>query len=1190
MQNNVSTLRNLADRKHLLPIRKWFCTAVLTLGIIATPALAELPAVNFEKGELISPDDAVIFYGSNVAHTDRLCEIAPDSQYCVDDYRAPRLKSLALTLGKDRVTEAEYVQNIYEYIYLNIETEFRYGLSKGAYGAFLDQSGTAFDQAHLMVELLREGGVPASYEAGTITISSEQFIKWTGFYNNFDETSQAGSVLASTACTFMADGGIPASCSGGAGNLSDLTLSTAWVVVNGKRYNPSYKTHHIKAAKVDLEAAAGCGTTCGQQVMDAGLNGKISSDSTGRFARNINDAAIGSKLKSYAVNIQNAIMTQVPHAGLDDIIGGKDTPKRAQLPEASTALPYPSNVQHSWAEAIPDQYRTRLGIQFDNLELGDGTSGQEILEGKSLFADEIYGANMQILEVPKLPFGTSDDFNINDRRLSLSIQTSTGVSSIGRSDKTVNSDDFDYIFVIDHPYAAANGAFMDLNITQEINIGACEEPFVSCTNYPRLDDRFGGGIRQTYPLRVPFFLGHVGKGHAEQLRFDISNPGPTHGFSTLISSVPRLEGHLISAEWHYQSQQAVRAASQINNARTRFHHSIGIVRDVQRQVTAQSNILGVARLSTTINRSQYNLLSSISVQEANGDAAIEKKIQFLSATFLNAFEGSLTEQQQNLRGATSVNSILSMVNDRSTKIYEVNASNYSSFLNRSSNYNSLERSTIGAYISSGYNLVIPLDGDGGTYGTHGGNFRIVIAPVIASSTDKNRIAYITSLGGKGAAGPAVPSTSTPEVEDPRRYEPQIDGHTGLIQLRSPSIISTGIGEFPYKLDFTTEFNSESYQAYGLGSQAHGLPFGWSHNYLSDARFLGDGLRALGDQNGAEASYLFAALVAMAQFNRSDEFRFQLANSFAADWLTDQIQLNIIRINIDESTRSFYRMPNGRYLSPAGRGGAEVVVLSAPTPLDSVYGLGYEFDGVRLQLKGTDGYVIDFDNYEQLQEELAEEVGAGFPDFFNYQFFLPSKWTTSSGVSINFDWGHTHGQVGVGLRNISNSLGRKLEFNEYDQGIVGRAFALGYRISDETGRQASLEYDKGPFLELDGIQPGVKTILPDGSNSDTLIGIDTGQVSQSTLPGFANRLILEDGITLFNARNKTIPELKIRYDDFRRVQSLEDSRGHVTRYYPAKNSAERRGRGDVVDPLGNTTTTYYDEEGRPIEVITPLVAP
>src|SRR5436305_1589808 len=53
---------------------------------------------------------------------------------------------------------------IYEYVYNNIETLPQYGSVKGPLGALLDGKGTMFDQAELMVVLLRQAGLTATFQ------------------------------------------------------------------------------------------------------------------------------------------------------------------------------------------------------------------------------------------------------------------------------------------------------------------------------------------------------------------------------------------------------------------------------------------------------------------------------------------------------------------------------------------------------------------------------------------------------------------------------------------------------------------------------------------------------------------------------------------------------------------------------------------------------------------------------------------------------------------------------------------------------------------------------------------------------------------------------------------------------------------------------------------------------------------
>ncbi len=69
---------------------------------------------------------------------------------------------------------------IYEYVYNNIETLPQHGSLKGALGTLLDGKGTAFDQAELMVALLQQSGLTASYQIGEIQYTTDQLTNWLG--------------------------------------------------------------------------------------------------------------------------------------------------------------------------------------------------------------------------------------------------------------------------------------------------------------------------------------------------------------------------------------------------------------------------------------------------------------------------------------------------------------------------------------------------------------------------------------------------------------------------------------------------------------------------------------------------------------------------------------------------------------------------------------------------------------------------------------------------------------------------------------------------------------------------------------------------------------------------------------------------------------------------------------------------
>jgi len=82
------------------------------------------------------------------------------------------------------------VDEIYDFVHNYVDTVFIFGAQKGAVGAIVDKSGTPFDQAQLMVALVRQAAIndttkqyTAAYKFGTITLSGAQFQSWTNITN-----------------------------------------------------------------------------------------------------------------------------------------------------------------------------------------------------------------------------------------------------------------------------------------------------------------------------------------------------------------------------------------------------------------------------------------------------------------------------------------------------------------------------------------------------------------------------------------------------------------------------------------------------------------------------------------------------------------------------------------------------------------------------------------------------------------------------------------------------------------------------------------------------------------------------------------------------------------------------------------------------------------------------------------------
>lgn len=80
----------------------------------------------------------------------------------------------------DLVDHLETPLAVYEYLYNNVNTEFYKGSRKGAIGTYEQNGGNDVDCASLLIAMLRYMGYEAEYVTGTVGVTEQQLIDWTG--------------------------------------------------------------------------------------------------------------------------------------------------------------------------------------------------------------------------------------------------------------------------------------------------------------------------------------------------------------------------------------------------------------------------------------------------------------------------------------------------------------------------------------------------------------------------------------------------------------------------------------------------------------------------------------------------------------------------------------------------------------------------------------------------------------------------------------------------------------------------------------------------------------------------------------------------------------------------------------------------------------------------------------------------
>lgn len=295
---------------------------------------------------------------------------------------APAFLDSGVVQGPDSIAELARALNndpnlIYQFVHDNISYYPAFGVSKGPFGALLDGAGSAFDQAMLMVALLRQAGYTANYVLGQITLSAAQVASWLGCATDAANANRANDIFW--------NGGQPTTYNiNGDGSLNTITLLHCWVQVDigGTLYvyDPAFKAHTYKTG-INLQTATGYVQADLINAMTTGAT----IDPNGDFVQNLNHAAMNTKLATYASNLVNYIKTNIPDATMDDVVGGRQIVP-ATIPLFQTALPYETvgDVPTIWTGDIPDSYKISITLSFANVF------------GLTFTSDQVYGRRLHI--------------------------------------------------------------------------------------------------------------------------------------------------------------------------------------------------------------------------------------------------------------------------------------------------------------------------------------------------------------------------------------------------------------------------------------------------------------------------------------------------------------------------------------------------------------------------------------------------------------------------------------------------------------------------------------------------------------------------------------------------------------------------------------------------------------------------
>ncbi len=842
----------------------------------ATAQQATLPSVTVGRASLETPASAYSYF-NGLGLTSQVRASNPD----------PEITDLARALKNDP-------DLIYDWVRNNAEIELTFGLSKGARGVAIDKSGTAFDQAHLMVELLRASNITAKHVFGTITLTGQQFSDWTGISD------------ATAATQILGNGGIPATISATGATINSVTLLHVWVkaTIGETEYvfDPAYKPYTFTSG-IDLGAAMGFN---GSTFVTNALSGSTGDTTPGYpRLRNLNEANVASNLTTYAQNLLTHLKTNLPNARMSDVIGGQRITPYYGAPLRQTSHPYATTTYATFTNDIPNALRTTLRIR------GGGTLDV------TYYADEIYGKMLTLERSGSTQIALKQD--------------GVAVTTVANGTFLTESPAPKLTFDINHPYAASSGAYMDRQLIQSAFIQNGPVTIfagwgdVSADLSARLAQKIGPGTVVTKPVR-------------EVCWYVAGEPECDAPISQSVTTNDAT-GVRAATGWLAQFSRMAKVYTRMSGAAYQHHHTVGVV----------------SALWTTYNNGdlvktslKMNLESGVSFESKTNDAAKRQAGIVALVGAANALEGSMVNQTTGGGDPVSVAAKLDWVNRTSLPadtdwVYYADSTNWTSVkaqLLTDYKQQKIAADQAEAFINAGYAVVIPRSGDLGpgldkvivntgppvvtTPGPERGSALIAIKP------DDSSLAYVvvrdsaTEKGGGGSVD-LTPSrfisseqNFLQDLTGSRGREQTTDVQTGELAYTSPVDLTVGNGSFPYALSF-----QRTYQAGG----------GWTHTYSSGVDKIGNGLLASGALSPREAVEMLAAfhaqlyLAPTSQGSGLDKLKRHIAAAMVHKWWAERLELNQLIFAIGPSALAFTKLADGTW--QPSQGDASQLTVNTP---------------------------------------------------------------------------------------------------------------------------------------------------------------------------------------------------------------------------------------------------------------------
>jgi len=1156
--------------------------AHLALGLAGALALAgsalAAPSTKIGTASLISPSAADTYFGAATAATNSTGAGS----------RPAEIQELARALKNDP-------DLIYEYVRNNTAIVWTYGLTKGGMGVIVDRAGTAFDQAHLMVELLRQAGFTASYKLGTVTLTGAQFASWSGITS------------ATAACQLLSSGGIPAAingsttanCSYGAATVSTIDISHAWVsvVIQGVSYvyDPAFKDHTFTTG-MNLGTATSMSTGALMGVSNySGTTSGIGWVST--------VGSVTSSLNTYASNLETAMASSLPAASVADVVGGQAINPQI-IPSGGlrqTSLPYTANVLRTITGDMPNQYRTSLRVQVNKVRPSGGPTG---VIDKTLYVDEIYGRRL----VFDPNFDTSGATFNGALKLIDDFGTVNSLATTGSYSDNPTYSRGDVTLTVNLPYAASSGAYMDAVVTRTVSYAL--------------------------PFTVVHGWGDTGRGLIDKWgqRRDTAMPAvPDASCKVCFVSYKTWKGdgrrELLAAEWLAQASKAARLHAAIAKGIFAQHYSIGVS-------SADTTVFQTSNGSYWITDSfdRLDIETGFSLTSTSATATDRRAAVLATAATLATLKGNVSAQVSDLPDNSSTATRFEWGNappsaedaaggtvrpfylyTNTTDAAQAMGLSKTENLTTTTDTGLHDQSTptigstetvarrqavsdaVTAYTTAGFSVAASGEAFLGP-GQRGGGFApstsyyshastpqrggALVATKYDGNGDPTEIAHVVVNPGGIVDGGGGGAQLFHQVEyDPATAADVVKGRfvnapVGSVTAASPAKVVVGRNGFPYQLTGQLIWRDGEVREETYGAAAHREPqMGWTTSLSNTLTISGSGLEAMGESDARAATGTIAAFYAAQDVYKSTPSlkRDVVAELVSAAWSHNLTQ-NVASVNVGTETRQFIRKPAGTWFSPGPGSYATLVQTGSPavTPRHPngysscnsamilyVPTRGWSYSGVSFALTGPTGEVQTFGNWTNQVYDTSTTVCG------EQRGFRLTNWDWLNGASLTFNYARPSGNNTFEvLSYVTNNFSQRLNFT--NAGFGG----FTNNLTSTNLRQVTVSQTGSVVSHTD----------PIGAVSKFDIAtVGTGDFARTRLA------------TVYAADSATTPALQYVYDTLARVAQVKDRLVLAGSRAPSQYLLANGFRGETLDALGYSSIVYANLDGQPIRSIDPLGA-